>query len=1160
MVIGGVTNFNVPGDTDGTANGKITASLNFYYGELANISGNFFYVLSSPVGHFAPITNSFVVTNFPFAQKFTGNVVSNGTSSTVPNAIVVLFPPLARAPALAATVANNAGNYTIYAPPGAYTLGACNSKYVGYGTSATVFTLGSGQTVATNLTATNATASISGNLVDASTGIGLPGVMMKVQQSTNGLKFLALAFTDTNGAFSVSVTPGAWTLSPALSLHGYVEKAHKTTASAGTTGIFMYENKATALFYGSVKDILGNPMPALDVDAQDGNAPYAPGCYTDGNGNYVLGVMGLGASDSWSVEANDDGQLTNYDFSVQTNYSTIIAGQAMRQNFSAILATNYITGWVKDQNGNPIANASIGNGASINGLDYNCWGNAGVDTDANGNYTLNVCNGSWYIVAENLPTNYLSVSPADTNVTIFNNSAVVNFTVTLPPFQVTTITLPIWTNGFAYSQQLSAANGQTPYSWSLLAGSLPSGLTLATNGMISGTPTNGGGTNSFTVKVTDAANNTSTQILTLVVVSLQVTTSAMPAGTNGVTYRQQLSAIYGHSPYSWTNIFGSLPPGLNLATNGVISGTPTNNGAFYFTVKVTDALSNTATQALELTVDTPPQVATVTLPNGLTGVAYSQQLSAIFGQPPYSWSIISDFWPDGLPDGLELTTNGLISGTPTRPEIASFTVMVTDELSATGTMPLTLAISSSNSVSVFTPLYNFSRRDYTYYTNSDGCYPEGGLILLGNTLYGMTEQGGPFEQGTVFAVNINDTGFTNLHSFTGFNPAEGGSGSFTHLVSSGSRLYGTTSGGGTHGVGTVFSGNTDGTGFTNLYCFSALDFSYYTNSDGALPMGGLVLSGNNLYGTTWTGGRSGNGTVFTVSTNANGFTNLYNFVPSFTNSFGDYTNSSGASPNAPLLLLGNRLYGTANLGGSSGNGTVFAVNTDGSGFSNLYCFSGWSDGSSPNGGLLLSGNTLYGTTSSGGSNYAGVVFAINTDGTDFTNLYVFSGWSDGGGPNGGLLLSGNTLYGTTYWGGNNNAGSVFAISTNGTDFTNLYLFDRMNEGPNGDLLLTGNTLYGTTEVGGNSDFGTIFSLSLLGMAPSSNSTIIMLSSPQITIGKTNFTFQLTGPAGSNYVLLVSTNLLNWTTNSTSTIPASGTLTLTNAITNYNRRFYRVHLQ
>jgi uncharacterized repeat protein (TIGR03803 family) len=677
------------------------------------------------------------------------------------------------------------------------------------------------------------------------------------------------------------------------------------------------------------------------------------------------------------------------------------------------------------------------------------------------------------------------------------------------------------------------SDGANPY-----AGLILSGQTLY------GTAKNGGGSGGgavFSISLT-----------------LVVTTTSLPSDTNGLAYNQTLAATGGQKPYSWTNSSGALPPGLTLATNGVISGTPTTNGAFYFIVKVTDANSSTATQALELTVDTPPQVTTVTLPNGLTGVAYSQQLSAIPGQPPYSWSIIYGF----LPDGLELTTNGLISGTPTGPEIASFTVMVTDALSATGTMPLTLAISTSNSVSVFTPLYYFSVRNYTYYTNSDGCYPEGGLILLGNTLYGMTEQGGPFGQGTVFAVKTNDTGFTNLHSFTGFSPVEGGSGSFTHLVSSGSRLYGTTSGGGTNGVGTVFAVNTDGTGFTNLYCFSALDFSYYTNSDGAAPMGGLVLSGNNLYGTTWTGGRSGNGTVFTVSTNGTRFTNLYNFVASHTNSFGAYTNSSGASPNAPLLLSGNRLYGTANLGGSSGIGTVFAVNTDGSGFSNLYCFSGWRDGGGPNGGLLLSGNTLYGTTSLGGSNYDGVVFAINTDGTDYTNLYSFSGGSDGGGPNGGLLLSGNTLYGTTYWGGNNNAGSgsVFAISTNGTDFTNLYVFDSMNEGPNGDLLLTGNTLYGTTQVGGNSDFGTIFSLSLLGMAPSSNSTIIMLSSPQITVGKTNFTFQLTGPAGSNYVLQISTNLLNWTTNSTSTIPVSGTVNLTNAITNYNRLFYRVHLQ
>ena len=82
--------------------------------------------------------------------------------------------------------------------------------------------------------------------------------------------------------------------------------------------------------------------------------------------------------------------------------------------------------------------------------------------------------------------------------------------------------------------------------------------------------------------------------------SLQVTTLALPNGTNGLAYSQQLSAIYGQLPYSWSLIFGSLPSGLTLATNGLISGTPTNNGTFNFTVKVTDILSETATQTLEL--------------------------------------------------------------------------------------------------------------------------------------------------------------------------------------------------------------------------------------------------------------------------------------------------------------------------------------------------------------------------------------------------------------------------------------------------------------------------------------------------------------------------------------------------------------------------------
>src|SRR5450755_4564548 len=119
FVIGGVTNFNVPGDLNATT-GAITAQLNFQNGDFVqNIIGKYLYKLSSPVGHFAPITNQFAVTNFPFPQKFTGNVVSNSTGTTLSNALVLLFPPPRpghNGPGgspLAGVVANNAGSYTV---------------------------------------------------------------------------------------------------------------------------------------------------------------------------------------------------------------------------------------------------------------------------------------------------------------------------------------------------------------------------------------------------------------------------------------------------------------------------------------------------------------------------------------------------------------------------------------------------------------------------------------------------------------------------------------------------------------------------------------------------------------------------------------------------------------------------------------------------------------------------------------------------------------------------------------------------------------------------------------------------------------------------------------------------------------------------------------
>src|SRR6266404_1602284 len=200
--------------------------------------------------------------------------------------------------------------------------------------------------------------------------------------------------------------------------------------------------------------------------------------------------------------------------------------------------------------------------------------------------------------------------------------------------------------------------------------------------------------------------------------------------------------------------------------------------------------------------------------------------------------------------------------------------------------------------------------------------------------------------------------------------------------------------------------------FTTVYSFTASDtnsLGVYINNDGANPWAGLILSGNTLYGTAQNGGSPGWGTVFAVSTDGTGFTNLHSFT--------GYPGDGGFS-SAGLTLSGNTLYGTAENGGSSVNGSVFAVNTSGTGFTNLHSFNG-SDGTSPVAGLTLSGSTLYGTASGGGSSGNGTVFAVNTDGSGFTILHSFTGFnsSDGAGPWGGLILWGKTLYGTAYYGG-----------------------------------------------------------------------------------------------------------------------------------------------
>jgi hypothetical protein len=165
--------------------------------------------------------------------------------------------------------------------------------------------------------------------------------------------------------------------------------------------------------------------------------------------------------------------------------------------------------------------------------------------------------------------------------------------------------------------------------------------------------------------------------------ALTITTnSPMAGGSVGAAYSQSLAATAGTSPYTWAVVSGALPPGLNLnASTGVISGTPTTEGTFSFTIEVHDTLSATAEKALNIAITPSLAVALASsLASGTAGHPYSQQLSARGGLPPYTWSVTSG----ALPAGLALDAGGSISGTPQAAGDFDFTLGATDSAGATG--------------------------------------------------------------------------------------------------------------------------------------------------------------------------------------------------------------------------------------------------------------------------------------------------------------------------------------------------------------------------------------------------------------------------------------------------------------------------------------------
>lgn len=243
--------------------------------------------------------------------------------------------------------------------------------------------------------------------------------------------------------------------------------------------------------------------------------------------------------------------------------------------------------------------------------------------------------------------------------------------------EIVTDTLPEGTRGIDYHALIQMSGGNGHYRYTVTNGQLPAGLTLdATSGILSGIPTESG-ENRFTTTIT-SHGLTSARSWTVLIdgtgEGLTIVTLTIVGGAIGLPYGEHLIAAGGEPPYRWTVSAGMMPAGLDLRSDGVISGLPTVLGDYQFEVSVTDRLGARDSAVFEVSV-TPPVdllILETDLPDAPIGVAIDRALNVTGGVPPYHWQALST-----PPPGLSVTENGHVAGTPTM--VGRFPVLVRAE-------------------------------------------------------------------------------------------------------------------------------------------------------------------------------------------------------------------------------------------------------------------------------------------------------------------------------------------------------------------------------------------------------------------------------------------------------------------------------------------------
>ncbi|WP_296599920.1 putative Ig domain-containing protein [Phenylobacterium sp.] len=401
--------------------------------------------------------------------------------------------------------------------------------------------------------------------------------------------------------------------------------------------------------------------------------------------------------------------------------------------------------------------------------------------------------------------------------------------------------LPSATLGQSYSTTITASGINGTASYSLNSGSLPTGLSLSSSGVLSGTPT-GAGSYTFTILAQDTAGDTGVSpayTITVSAASISITTASLNALQVGAAFSQTLSATGGTAPYSFAVTSGSLPGGLSLAGGGGLSGTPTTAGAYSFTVTVTDANSSTANRAYSGSVAAALSISTTSVATPVVGVAYSQAISATGGTAPVTFAVSAG----ALPAGLALNgTSGAITGTPTTSGAFSFSITATDAGSRTATRAYSGSVAAAVSIttaSLSAPTVGAAYSQtlgatggtspYSFSVTS-GSLPAGLSLASGGAITGTPTTAGAYS----FTVTVTDAASaTASQAYSGTVAAAPVSLAITGSLSAPT-------------VGAAYSQTLGATGGTSPYSFSV--------TSGSLPAGLSLASGGAITGTPTTAG------------------------------------------------------------------------------------------------------------------------------------------------------------------------------------------------------------------------------------------------------------------------------------------------------------------